>query len=278
MLVRLIVSLALSQHLLCAGIRSVCHDEMPPQFRCYNLWPPYTNTNFHLPASPSAQKIQFQLFTVHNRHTPDLLNPASTSSFHNSHFDPHLDTKAVNVIVVDWSEGAKGPNYYQAAANCRVVGAHIASLIQTAELLGSSASRFHVIGHSLGAQIGGYAGSYLSGRLGRISGLDPAAPKFENYANKVKLEKTDAQFVDIMHTDAQPLHEAALGDDIGCSHNRAPHYYVASINDNDFRSYPCGSADGNCHVCGSGCANMGYHAIPDFSGLYVTTTQAEYPY
>lgn len=74
------------------------------------------------------------------------------------------------MIVVDWAAGAKGPNYIQAAANTRVVGAQIASLILTAEGLGSSASRFHIIGHSLGAHIAGYAGQYLKSRLGRISG------------------------------------------------------------------------------------------------------------
>ena len=74
------------------------------------------------------------------------------------------------MIVVDWANGAKGPNYIQAAANTRVVGAQIASLILTAESLGYSASRFHIIGHSLGAHIGGYAGQYLKSRLGRITG------------------------------------------------------------------------------------------------------------
>ncbi|XP_076444370.1 pancreatic lipase-related protein 2-like [Babylonia areolata] len=243
MLLRLVFSLALSQHLFCAAIRSRCYDEMREEFRCFDLWPPYTNTNFHLPASPSDQNIQFQLFTVHNRLTPDLVDPLDATSLHSSHFDASHPTKVIvhgftsssqqdwvhdmvhqlllhhplNVITVDWSAGAKGPNYFQAAANCRVVGAQIASLVLTAEQLGSSASSFHVIGHSLGAQIGGYAGAYLHGRLGRVSGLDPAAPQFENYGDAVKLEKTDAMFVDVIHTDAEPLHEAGLGtvDQIG---------------------------------------------------------------
>ena len=40
------------------------------------------------------------------------------------------------------------------------------------------------------------------------SGLDAAAPLFENYENPVKLDKSDAMFVDVIHTDAEPLHEA----------------------------------------------------------------------
>ena len=84
-----------------------------------------------------------------------------------------------NVILVDWSKGAKGPllNYRQAAGNTRLVG------VQTAELIrflissspGSAGSidRFYIVGFSLGAQTAGYAGSYLRARgmrLGRITG------------------------------------------------------------------------------------------------------------
>jgi hypothetical protein len=38
------------------------------------------------------------------------------------------------------------------------------------EELGQSPLNVHIIGHSLGAQIGGYAGWNLHGRLGRITG------------------------------------------------------------------------------------------------------------
>ncbi|KAK7116287.1 hypothetical protein V1264_001996 [Littorina saxatilis] len=343
MFLLVVLALAVGQNLFCDAIRSVCYDEMRAEFRCFDLWPPFTNTNFHLPASPTSQNIQFKLFTTHNRHNAQILRAGDTNSFHSSHWDKRHDTKiivhgftsdgstswvvdmtaallkhGVNVIVVDWAAGAKGPNYIQAAANTRVVGGQIASLILTAEQLGSAPSHFHIIGHSLGSHIGGYAGSYLKGRLGRISGLDAAAPLFENYGNDVKLDKTDAMFVDAIHTDAEALHEAGLGtvdeighvdffpnggrnmpgcsadkfswvqlltgqisaltDDISCSHGRAPLYFTASINDNLFTSYPCATPDGGCTKCGSGCTSMGYHATPNFRGLFVTTTKAHYPF
>lgn len=39
-------------------------------------------------------------------------------------------------------------------------------------------------------------------KLGRITGLDPADPYFNSVDNVVKLDKSDAKFVDIVHTDA----------------------------------------------------------------------------
>ena len=86
-----------------------------------------------------------------------------------------------NVILVDWRKGAKGPfwNYPQAAGNTRLVGAQTAELIRflisTSSGSASSTDRFYIVGFSLGAQVAGYAGSYLRARrmrLGRITGKD----------------------------------------------------------------------------------------------------------
>ena len=42
-------------------------------------------------------------------------------------------------------------------------------------------------------------------QLGRITGLDPAEPHFEHTHPKVRLDETDAFYVDVIHTDANPL-------------------------------------------------------------------------
>ncbi|GFR28891.1 hypothetical protein TNCT_542861, partial [Trichonephila clavata] len=47
--------------------------------------------------------------------------------------------------------------------------------------------------------IAGYAGERLP-NLGRITGLDPAGPYFRNVANNVKLDTSDATFVDVIHS------------------------------------------------------------------------------
>ena len=74
------------------------------------------------------------------------------------------------MITVNWGAGAGFP-YTQAAANTRVVGAELARLISSlGEQRGVSARSFHLIGHSLGAHVAGYAGRRLRGSLERITG------------------------------------------------------------------------------------------------------------
>ena len=80
----------------------------------------------------------------------------------------------MNVIVVDWS-GGSFDQYDQAVANTRVVGAVISELVKalhnTTQL---DYSNVHLIGHSLGSHICGFAGERIPG-LGRITGKDQIA-------------------------------------------------------------------------------------------------------
>lgn len=71
------------------------------------------------------------------------------------------------------------------------------------DVQGLDLSQVHLIGHSLGAQVAGYAGRKLEGKVGRITGLDPAGPMFEHLPPSVRLDPTDAQFVDVIHTNVR---------------------------------------------------------------------------
>lgn len=73
-------------------------------------------------------------------------------------------------------------------------------------------SNIHFIGHSLGAQVAAYAGALVQKELyqkvGRITGLDPAAPLFEYPEPCIpdhRLDREDADFVDVIHTNGNHL-------------------------------------------------------------------------
>lgn len=73
---------------------------------------------------------------------------------------------------------------------------------------GLAVDTFHVVGHSLGSHVAGYAGrtviraGFRKYILPRITSLDPAGPLWYVLPlNKVPLGPNDAAFVDIIHTD-----------------------------------------------------------------------------
>ena len=116
--------------------------------------------------------------------------------------------------------------YYQAAANTRYMGVCLARLLdELTDSLARLTNRLdqrvertiHCVGHSLGAHICGFAGATLHTfshtRLARISGLDPAGPLFAvdvpypfnwlDISPAARLNRADAEFVDVIHTDGR---------------------------------------------------------------------------
>ena len=94
------------------------------------------------------------------------------------------------------------PCYFQSVANLKVVSNCSAQLIDyLVTKLKFPLEQFHVVGFSLGAHVAGMISLYLnSGKLKRITGLDPAKPLFITASKSNRLDADDAEFVDVLHT------------------------------------------------------------------------------
>uniref|UniRef100_A0A8C2I878 Lipase, member Ia n=1 Tax=Cyprinus carpio TaxID=7962 RepID=A0A8C2I878_CYPCA len=205
-----------------------------------------------------------------------------------------LQSRGMNVIVVDWNRGATNINYWKVVDNTRKVAANLTDLIQKMEVNGANLSSIHLIGVSLGAHISGFTGANFNGRIGRITALDPAGPEFNGQPPSKRLDPSDAQFVEALHTDMDALgYRDLLGhidyyanggaDQPGCprtifsgsqyfkcDHQRSVLLYMSSLNGScPITAYPCDSytlfQDGECMDCGrfapDGCPDFGYDAV-----------------
>ena len=72
----------------------------------------------------------------------------------------------------------------------------------------------HFIGFSLGAHISGQAAELLKLNnitVDRITALDPAEPCFDEVNLPLRLNKTNADFIDVIHTDVAEDYNTAFG-------------------------------------------------------------------
>ena len=75
-------------------------------------------------------------------------------------------------------------------------------------------ANIHLVGHSLGAHVVGFMAKRVQalglGKLPRLTGLDPAYPFFELAGPEGRVDKTDAELVQIVHTNSGWLWEGCL--------------------------------------------------------------------
>ena len=308
----------------------VCHKG----YGCFDLNPPYCDTVNRpfqiLPHSPQRINTKFYLYTRANtsgeimslKEIPASFDPKLPTKFivhgylqHSQKKwildmkDAFLSVENLNVITVDYY--TKFIIYELAVINARIIGIDVANLIQQlVTKTGVDLNDIHIIGHSLGAHVSGYAGERLNGLIGRITGLDPAARFFDFTDNKVKLDSSDAKFVDIIHTDTNFLYNQfglgilepvghvdfypnggyrqpnceSLASRIVCSHVNSYKFFIESIKNQNclYVAYQCASKEdfdkGNCLNCSAkGCNVMGYGASPskDLGSLYLNTRGAD---
>jgi pimeloyl-ACP methyl ester carboxylesterase len=212
---------------------NVCYEGYGCFTTAYPFWDLFVRPLTLLPQSPDKIATQFYLYTRKNANNGVKITPQSVNDLFGSNRktrfiihgflhngfkqwvidmkDSILRVEDSNVIAVDWSKGNGFP-YTQATANTQIVGAEIAILVNSYINKGLiSSDSVHIIGHSLGSHIAGYAGERVSPKIGRITGLDPAGPYFENSDTRVRLDPTDAKFVDVIHSDGASTLQLGLG-------------------------------------------------------------------
>uniref|UniRef100_A0AAR5Q9D1 Lipase domain-containing protein n=2 Tax=Dendroctonus ponderosae TaxID=77166 RepID=A0AAR5Q9D1_DENPD len=122
-------------------------------------------------------------------------------------------TKGCNILSVDWHAGS-GPPYDQAIANARVVALEIASMLNFLKANHElTFQQVHLIGHGVGAHIAGYVGKSLKPH--KITGLDPSGRRFDGMPSPVRLDHTDAEYVEVLHTDAMDYTSQGAKDILG---------------------------------------------------------------
>ncbi|XP_078354749.1 inactive pancreatic lipase-related protein 1-like isoform X2 [Oculina patagonica] len=269
--------------------KEVCYTK----YGCFNDNPPFDDPSVPLPQPPSAIGITYKHFTRAHSATPRIIDDSDVTKLKVSGYDdakttiiivhgfnehsraPWLDMMKdkllkrddFNIIIVDWSIGAKAP-YEQAAGNTHMVGAQMAELIRfLVSSTNATYESFYFVGFGLGAHVAGFAGKKIvkleGTTLGRITGLDPSGKYFEAAHPDARLDSSDAQFVDVIHSDSedngleQPLGHidfypnggeeqkgcGVLGGIIHndfCDHRRAREYFIESILSKcPFRAFPC---------------------------------------
>ncbi|ODN02419.1 Pancreatic triacylglycerol lipase [Orchesella cincta] len=279
-----------------------------PNSVAFYLYPSVENTSYHeeirigetdslLESSYSPQKTP--IFLIHgfvNNYTCKFSQRVKNAFLEAGKGEQY------NIIVVDWgalstpknqtnlgltplNDLAKNPFYQAAVRNVPKVGRRIAEFIEFLinETYLDNPSSVYLAGFSLGAQVAGSAGyevkQNMSDPIGRITGLDPAGPLYQSQTNNaLKLESSDASFVDIISNGGGPnqndcvdvTNDGWVTSNVAgvCAHNRCWVYYIKSIT-NDIYGCKCFATPD--YICKATCSNkvlFGYPTPPTARGTY----------
>ncbi|XP_028140195.2 phospholipase A1-like [Diabrotica virgifera virgifera] len=209
-----------------------------------------------------------------------------------------LEKYDINVFVVDWSSITDNILYSVPAQGAPCIGEEYAKFINDLiEKFNVNPKDIHLIGHSLGAHVSGFAGRKVNKKISRITGLDPAAVGFQI----MHINKNDADFVDIIHTAAglvavlEPIGHADFYPNGGtipqpgcgilsvlnsCSHSRSWQLFAFSIKlDQQFIAHKCETLDDAfLSNCKGELFPMGYPTPPTARGIFYVKTSSVEPY
>ncbi|XP_045484661.1 pancreatic lipase-related protein 3-like [Pieris rapae] len=213
---------------------------------------------------------------------------------------PELLKRNIKLFALDASDVISF-EYFRSSTYVRFMGEMLGRLLSDVINSGQNSSKIHLIGHSLGAHVAAVAGQQVyrdtGQKLNRITGLDPAGPCFSNVSLDSRLDASDADFVDVIHTNAGIL---GLNEPVGhkdfypndgmsqpgcilstCDHSRAWELFAESINKPDcFPARKCGNwtlyQNGVCAK--NEMSHMGYKSERGSPGIYFLSTSSSAPF
>lgn len=209
-----------------------------------------------------------------------------------------------NVITVDWGRGAHTINYINARNSINAVGAFAAQFIDWMNQHGGLAfNTINIYGHSLGGHAAGIVGKRVTrGRLAVVSAMDPALPLFDINRPAERVASTDANYVEVIHTNAGllgfdlPIGHAdfypnfgriqpGCGADVAgtCSHGRAFEFVAESMNTaRRFLGTQCANyneiVNSRCTSSGPQRLMAGHPATTAARGVFHLVTNANSPF
>ncbi|KAL0901742.1 hypothetical protein ABMA27_006920 [Loxostege sticticalis] len=271
--------------------------------------------------SRNGANNHYWLFTRYNRNNHQILVNGDINSVRNSNYRANRPTKVIvhgwnsngnsgvntyardaflavqdcNVIVVDWRSLANS-GYNTAVNGVPNVGQFLGNfLVWLFNNAGGNWNDLHLVGFSLGAHVVGNAGRQAGGRPRRVTGLDPAGPRWGGNAQALNTQA--GRYVEAIHTDGGTL---GIMDRIAhvdyypnggrnpqpgcwistCSHSRAYRFFAASVRYNRFAGRQCSNMNQvSNNQCAGSTLHMGNGIISKSgNGIFRVNTGANWPF
>lgn len=223
------------------------------------------------------------------------------------------DVPNVYLIIVDHSiytsaRGGKIKSYERSVTYSYYIGKTLGRFLSGIRADGFPSSNIHCIGHSLGSQMLGFAGTTYTEMTGekiwRITGIDPAGPCFSNSLIQNQIRSGVGQYVEVYHCNAEGLGTTAVladtdfffnkkgkkqpschgsfipgkgdSDVAKCSHKACVRYYMMTVHQPQwFLAWRCDDYDnfseGKCS--GNEVTIAGYHNPGNATGVFYVSTE-----
>ncbi|XP_064549027.1 endothelial lipase [Drosophila montana] len=214
-----------------------------------------------------------------------------------------------NIFTVDWGRGAIA-DYITASYRVKPVGQVLAKFLDFLHVeAGMRFEDLQLIGFSMGAHVAGLASKHLqTGRVRVIRALDPALPFFRYAQEKERLSRSDADYVEVLHTSVgsygfdRPLGHVDFYANWGsqqpgcfwheCSHWRAFALFKESLETMAFEAKGCQPTEwqqltrykrcpqptGQRLHMGGDLGELSMEQLAQRMGVYYFETQAKAPY